>query len=171
MSGPLRRIADRDMDALITAASTDVAVHGLVDLLVGRRRRLCQQRRRLHDLAGLAVAALRHADIAPGDLDGMLALGVEPLDGHDRLAGDVRHRDAAGAHRLTVEMNRAGAAQRDAATELRPGQAELVAQVPHERHRRVAVEAARLSIHTYADHAFLRWRFFFGITQPRRQLP
>src|SRR5580658_10462111 len=158
MSGPLRRIADRDMDALIAAASTDVAVHGLVDLLVGRRRGLCQQRRRLHDLAGLAVATLRHTDIAPGHLHGVLALGVETLDGNDRFAGDVRHGDGAGAHRLAVDMYRAGAAQRDAATELRSGQAELVAQVPHQRHRRIAVEAARLSIHTYADHASLRWR-------------
>src|SRR5579883_179890 len=155
MSGSLRRVADRDMDALITAASTDVAEHGVVDLLVGRGRRLRQQRRRLHDLAGLAVAALRDADVAPGHLHGMLALGVEPLDGDDRFVGDVRHRDAAGADRLAVDMNRAGAAQRDAAAELRSGQAELVAQVPQERHRRVTVEAARLSIHTYADHAFL----------------
>src|SRR5262249_23042091 len=143
------------MDALIAAASTDVAVHGLVDLLVGRRRRLRQQRGRLHDLAGLAIAALRHAHVAPGDLDGMVALGVEALDGDHRLARDVGHRDAAGADRFAVEMNRAGAAERDAATEFRSGQAELVAQVPQERHRRVAVEAALLSIHTYADHAFL----------------
>src|ERR1700693_5270352 len=166
MSGPLRRIADRDMDALITAAPTDVAVHRLVDLLVGRRRHFCQQRRRLHDLAGLAVAALRHTDIAPCHLHGVLALGVETLDGDARFAGDARHGDRAGAHGLAVEVNRAGAAQRDAAAELRPGQAELVAQVPHERHRRVAVETARLSIHTYADHASLRWRFFWNHAAP-----
>src|SRR5579871_5889746 len=117
MSGPLRRIADRDMDALITAASTDVAVHRLVDLLVGRRRRLRQQCRGLHDLTGLAIAALRHADIAPGHLDRVLAFGVEALDGDHRLARDVRHHDAAGADRLAVEMNRAGATERNAATE------------------------------------------------------
>ena len=50
-----------------------------------------QQGRGLHDLAGLAVAALRHADVAPGDLHGMLALGVQALDRGHRLAGDVRH--------------------------------------------------------------------------------
>src|SRR5215471_11928869 len=116
MSGPLRRIADRDMDALITAASTEIAVHGLVDLLVGRRRRLRQQRRRLHDLTGLAIAALRHTDVAPRHLNRVLAFRVEALDGDHRLARDVRHRDAAGADRLAVDMNRAGAAQRDAAT-------------------------------------------------------
>src|SRR4051812_22980858 len=50
---------NRFADALAGAAATDVG-HRLVDVLVGRVRLLLQQRRRRHDLAGLAVAALRH---------------------------------------------------------------------------------------------------------------
>ena len=40
------------------------------------------------------------------------------------------HDDAAGLDRLTVEMDGAGAAERNATTEFRSGQAKLVAQVP-----------------------------------------
>ena len=54
------------MMLVIGAAAADVAVHvlddlGAVRLLVGR-----QQLGRLHDLAGLAVAALRHLQRDPG---------------------------------------------------------------------------------------------------------
>src|SRR5260370_41548633 len=51
-----RSNADSRLDALVAAATTDVARHGGVDLLGRRVRRLRQQRRRLHDLAGLTVA-------------------------------------------------------------------------------------------------------------------
>src|SRR6185312_9910801 len=37
-------------------------------------------------------------------------------------------------------------------------QPELVTQKPQQRHRRIAVERALLSIHFYGDHEFLRWR-------------
>src|SRR5438105_11390346 len=60
--------ADSCLDALITAASTDVAGHGGVDLVGRGVGRLCQKRRRLHDLPGLAVAALRHVYRPPGAL-------------------------------------------------------------------------------------------------------
>ena len=46
-----------------------------------------QQRRRLHDLARLAVAALRHLKVDPGLLHGMRALGIEPFDRRDLGAG------------------------------------------------------------------------------------
>src|ERR1700761_9856590 len=55
-------------------------------------------------------------------------------------------------------MDGAGAAECHAAAEFRAGQTELVAQKPQERHRRIAVERALLSIHFYGDHEFLRWR-------------
>src|ERR671911_2725218 len=63
MSRSLHRLADRCADARISAAPTDIAPHGAVDFLVGRGWRLLQQGRRLHDLAGLAIAALRHGHI------------------------------------------------------------------------------------------------------------
>ena len=66
------------MDALVATAPADVAKHGVVDLLIGRRRCFRQQRSRLHDLTGLAITALRHADISRGHLYRVLALGVQP---------------------------------------------------------------------------------------------
>ena len=79
------------MDALIAAAAAKVSNHGVHDLLVGGSRIGLEQRRRLHDLPGLAVAALRHAEIAPGNLNRMLALRVEAFDGDDSFAADVAH--------------------------------------------------------------------------------
>src|ERR1043165_4687011 len=90
MSRSLRGGAHGRMNALVTAAAAQVAGHGVGDVLVGRRGLLLEQRRGLHDLPARAVAALRHAELAPGDLHRMLALRVEPLDGDDGLAADVR---------------------------------------------------------------------------------
>src|ERR1700679_3560515 len=52
-------------------------------------------------------------------------------------------------------MDRAGAAGRHAAAELRAGEPENVAQIPEYGHRRIAVERLRLSIDMQSDHAFL----------------
>src|SRR6185312_13704467 len=123
MSRPLRGGADGRMNALVATTPADVAVHCFVDLLIGGRRRLCQQSGRLHDLAGLAIAALRNAQIAPGNLDRMLTFGVEAFDGDDFLSGYIRDWDATGADRLAVHMHGAGSAKRDAAAEFRSGQA------------------------------------------------
>jgi hypothetical protein len=57
------------MNALIASAPADIAGHATVDFCIGRCRLLRQQRRRLHDLTGLTIAALRHTQIAPRDLN------------------------------------------------------------------------------------------------------
>src|SRR5208282_6669023 len=93
---PSRRLLDRRANTLICAATADIAEHRVVDVGVGRMRRLLEQRRGLHDLSGLAIAALRHVQGAPGLLDGMFARWVESLDGDDRLAADIGERRLAG---------------------------------------------------------------------------
>jgi hypothetical protein len=135
------------VDALIATAPAQIAGHAAGDVGVGRRRLLGEQRRRIHDLAGLAIAALRHAEVAPGDLHGVLALGVQALDGDDRLGCRRRHRRRAGADRIAVEMHGAVAAERGTAAELGAGEAQLVAQVPQDRHRRIAVVGPLLSVY------------------------
>src|SRR5262244_2446010 len=105
----------RGADALIGAAAADVG-HGVVDILIGRLRLLLQERRRGHDLPGLAVTALRDVERRPRLLDGVRAGGRETLDGDDPIrrlhAADGKD---AGAHDLVVDVHRAGAALRDAA--------------------------------------------------------
>src|SRR3546814_12833675 len=59
-----RGAADGADDALVAAAAADVALHPLEDLLVAGAGRCRQQRGRLHDLAGLAEAALRPLHVA-----------------------------------------------------------------------------------------------------------
>src|SRR5271155_5058526 len=58
-------------DLTVSAAAADVAVHVGDDLFARRLGVLRQQVRRLHDLAGLAVAALRHLHGDPGLLQRM----------------------------------------------------------------------------------------------------
>jgi hypothetical protein len=92
-----------------------------------------------HDLAGLAIAALDHLAVQPGLLDGLAAGRLaDGLDGgHGGLTDAVDGGDA-GARRLTVDMHRAGPAERHAAAEFRTRHAEHIAQHPEQR--RIAVD-------------------------------
>src|SRR6185436_7701117 len=56
----LRGALDRAYDPRIGAAAADVRAHVLHDLLAARVAVFPEERRGAHDLAGLAVAALRH---------------------------------------------------------------------------------------------------------------
>src|SRR4029453_8898125 len=92
-----------------------------------------EQRARLHDLTRLAVAALGDLDLAPGNLQGMLARRVQPFDGGDLGAGHRAERDDAGSRGPALHVHRASTALADAAAELRAGEAELVADDPEQR--------------------------------------
>ena len=60
---------------------------------------------------------------------------AQPLERDDLLLGrERRQRRDAGAHRLAVDMHRAGAALREPAAEARPVQREIVAQRIEQRH-------------------------------------
>src|SRR5579863_8164926 len=52
-------------DGVVGPAAADVSAHGFVDITVGGMAGLAEQRDRRHDLAGLAVAALRHVFLDP----------------------------------------------------------------------------------------------------------
>src|SRR6266571_1195061 len=90
---PSREVAcggmDRRADAHIGGAATDIAVHGGVDVRVGRLCVARQQADRRHDLARLAVAALDHVELLPRGLDRLGDLSVDPFDGGDLLADRV----------------------------------------------------------------------------------
>src|ERR1700730_10870687 len=139
-------------DALIAAAATDVAGHRAVDLVLGRVLVGRDQCGGLHDLAGLAIPALRDIQGAPGFLHRMISLRVEPLDCGYRTSGDIVYGGNAGAGGLAVDRDGASAAQRHAAAVLRTGEPQFVPQIPQQRHRRIAVERLFLAVDAQLDH-------------------
>ena len=62
-------------DFLICATAAQIPVHSPIDIRIARIRRSCEQCRRRHDLAGLAVPALRDIRFDPCSLDRMIAVG------------------------------------------------------------------------------------------------
>src|SRR5262249_3086523 len=97
--------------------------------------------------------ALWHADLDPGRLDRLADL-VRPdgLDGGDRLAPHGGERRQARPHRLAVEVDGAGAAERHAAPELGAGEPQLVPQRPQQGCVRGEVEIVALAVDGDRDH-------------------
>ena len=76
-----------------------------------------------HDLAGLAVAALGHVQLAPGLLDpGADLKCAGALDGGDLGVADGFNRGHAGADERAVSVHGAGAALGDPAAVLAAGE-------------------------------------------------
>src|ERR1700676_2631747 len=111
-----------------------------------------QESRGLHDLARLAVAALRNVDLHPGLLDRMQSVLFQSFDCGDSLSCRVAHGRHAGSRRLPIHMNRARAAKSNAAAKFRSCQSQNVAQVPEQRHFRLTAERLFRSIHCQLDH-------------------
>src|SRR5215470_6359125 len=126
--GPL----DRPHDTLIGAATADVRAHVLDDLRPRRLRILREKLGRAHDLAGLAVAALRYALGEPRLLHRVTGIGRQAFDRGHRLAGDLRDLRLAREGALAVDVHHAGAAQAGAAAEFRAGELEFLADDPQQ---------------------------------------
>src|SRR5215471_1108399 len=139
-------------DALVAAATTDVAAHRAVDLFLRRIPAGRKQRGGLHDLAGLAIPALRHIEGAPRFLHRVIALRIEPLDRRHRSPANILHGRDAGARGFTVDMNSASAAQGDTATVFCSREAELVSQIPEQWHRWIAIIGLLLAVDAQLDH-------------------
>src|SRR6516162_8374966 len=121
---------DRSADTDISHASAQVAAHDGVDVLVGRVGKILEQSCGLHDLSGLAIAALRRLRLDPGLLQRMLTVGVEPLDRRDRRVCHRTQRRDTGADRASVNMHGACPAHADATAEFRALEPDLVADHP-----------------------------------------
>src|SRR5882762_1534610 len=148
MSGPfLGGVLDSLADSHISAAPTDVPRHGGVDIAIGRVRVGGEQGGGGHDLAGLAVAALRHLQLDPGLLDLFAGgCGAYRLDRGDALAGRGSDRRQARAHRLAIEVDGARAAQAEAAAEFRAGHPEHIAKYPKQRRVVVDIDASNFAV-------------------------
>src|SRR5262245_5317426 len=77
----------------------------------------------------------------------------ETFDGRDRATIGRGYRRDTGTDRDAVQMDRTGAALRDAAAELRSGQTQLLANHPEQRRCRVDVHLARLAIDGELHHS------------------
>ena len=137
---------NRLADAGVSAAAADVG-HGCVNVLVAGLGLFLEQGHSRQHLAALAVTALRHLVLYPGLLHRVqLAFVGQAFDGDDLLAGRRRHRVRAGAHRLAVEQDRAGAALGHAAAEFRAFDIEFITQGPQKGHVGFDVEFVRFSV-------------------------
>lgn len=79
------RTVDRLAYALVRAAATEIAGHGLVDLPVAGKRVAGEQRSGGHDLTRLAVPALGYFLFDPGTLQGMVTVRRQAFNGGDRF--------------------------------------------------------------------------------------
>src|SRR5206468_8226843 len=96
----------------------------------------------------LAVAALRHIDLDPCALQRVAEVSRKPFNGRHLPACGSRNRSHTRAHRLTIDMNGACPTLRHAASVLGAGQAQIVAEHPKERGRRV-----NINHHTFRVYA------------------
>jgi hypothetical protein len=142
---------DAGTDFGIGAAAADVG-HFAVDVRVRRLGILLQKRGRHHDLSGLAIAALRHLLFDPRDDHRMILVRNDALDCADLAPRERACSKHAGAHRLRVDMDGAGAAQTRAATKFRAGHSQRVAQDPEERCVRLRVHIEVLAVDLQRKH-------------------
>src|SRR5262245_51955854 len=141
LSVRLGGLLDCFANAYIGPAAADIAGHRVVDVGIRRTRVAREQRRSGHDLARLAVAALRDLAVEPGLLDlGAPRCRADCLDGRDLGAADAVDGSDAGTSGDSVHMHGASAAERHAAAKLRASHAKHVAQHPQKRSITVNVD-------------------------------
>src|SRR5947207_10616025 len=127
-----RGALDGAHDPRVSPATADVGAHVVPDLRARRARIRREQRGGAHQLARLAVAALRHALGEPGALQRVQAPWRQPFDRGDRLALHARHRRQAGKRAPALDVHHADAALPGAAAVLGSGELELFAQHPQQ---------------------------------------
>jgi hypothetical protein len=143
---------DRVFDALIAAAAADIARHRLAYLIVRRFRIIEQQRSRLHDLADLAKAALRDIELAPSLLNRVITRRMKTLDRRNLPIDHVGNRRNAGAYRLLVDDNGAGAAKRLAAAVFRTRQSGFIPEKPEKWEIGIAIPILLLAVNLQGNH-------------------
>ena len=107
-----------------------------------------EERGRLHNHAVDAIAALHRLFLDEGALHRVQAFGrAEAFERHHLLLrGQGRERRHARAHRLAVDVDRAGTALRQPAAEARAVQREVVAQRIKQRHVGIGIDRMSLTV-------------------------
>ncbi|MNT15419.1 hypothetical protein D3C72_1504710 [compost metagenome] len=145
---------DGRADAHIGAAAAHIARHGRVDVGVTGLLLALEQGSGAHDLAALAIAALRHVVFHPGRVHGLahLVAGRHSLDGCDLLARRSRNRRDARTNRRAVQVHRASPAQSLAAAKLGAGHAQRVAQGPEDGGGFIGIHSRIFAIDVEGGH-------------------
>ena len=121
----------RGANARIRPATAEIGRHSNVYLLVCRLLVEIKEGRCLHDLAGLAVAALRHLMLNPRFLDSVQAVGLAQTFNRCHFpTGQISDGKLARANGDSIDVNGAGSALRNAASIFWSGYVELVSQDP-----------------------------------------
>src|ERR1700751_5547472 len=126
----LRGAVDRLADAEVGSATAKIAGHGVVDVCVCRFGVSREERGGGHDLARLAVSALRHLLGDPSALHHLEGVLPEAFDRSDLLACSARSGKLARAGGWPVNVACAGSAHADSATVFCAGHVEHVTQYP-----------------------------------------
>src|SRR4051794_8653533 len=113
---------NRTANPYIRSTTAKIPAHSIIDLGIRRLRGFGQERGRRHDLAGLAVPALRNVHVLPRLLKRMGAVGRQPFDGGDWPARSSSNRREAGPDGFPSQMYGACPALADSAAILGSGQ-------------------------------------------------
>src|SRR4029450_2240311 len=146
--------ADRGSNPLVGATPANVRDFP-IDVAVRGVSGACQQGRHRHDLAGLAITALRHIVLDPGTLDRMLTVWRQTLNRDNVTIEHGADRQHARARRPSIHMYRAGTTLRDATPVFRAGEGGVIAREPQQRGCRLSIDLVRLAIHTQGQHGAL----------------
>ena len=127
-------------DVLISGAAADVALEAVADLLLGRVGIAIDDLLGRHDHAGRAEAALQSVLVPESLLHRVeLAVSGQAFDGQDARAVGLHGEHGAAFDGLAVHLDRACAAQRRLAADVRSGEADDLAQVVDEEQPRLDV--------------------------------
>src|SRR5882672_8052430 len=114
-----RGLVDSLPNADVRSAAAKISIHRRINVLIVRLGRFGEQRRGGHHLSRLAIAALRHVQIGPGELHRMRAVPRKPFDRSDLGVLRRGYRRLARPYRASADMHCASAALPDTATILR----------------------------------------------------
>jgi hypothetical protein len=130
---------DRLYDALIGPAPANIALHGTLDLDIGRIGCFVQQRHSRENHARRAVAALHRVSLDEGILERMqLPIPFQSFDGRDLFSFGQARRRPARPYGSAIEQDGASAALPFTAAILGADQVEFFAEDVEERPLRIA---------------------------------
>lgn len=135
----------------ISAAPADISLHGGVDVFIRRIRISLEKSGRCHDLATLAIPALRYLLRNPCLLNRVRQVWRKPFNRGDILVGNRRNRDGARPDRISIEVNGACPALGHTTAVLGAGQSDHIAKGPEQGHPWIGVDGERFLVDEQFD--------------------